>query len=308
MTFATDKDGAKRARLSGSIAARLNGTYNRDGLADRAGSIADGNGLDQPAQRQRLCSITSNAESSYYAPSLLSVSARTPTEDCNVASPNAGYFERRELSPTFSASPRDSCAPSAATLPLRRELPYLDESRNDGSAPSRHLPPLSNVFEHRPMSNGAVYYNNEQATSTQGIPAMLPRAHQTVSPAPITGTPSGESRPPSLRKEQSSAGSISSGSSYSSYPRTPTEGPLPIHALLTNAKQSGPLDSACAAYPAIFRSMSPDDRAMVAHYPSQERLSNEPTQAVPPMPHSNGEVEPSLTLRGYRMLTHVLFL
>lgn len=120
------------------------------------------------------------------------------------------------------------------------------------------------MFDGRAMPPNSTGYPNEQYPSNPNL-AMLPRGYQTASPAPTPSLSSGDSRPPSLRTEQSSAGSMSSGSSYSSYPRTPVEGPLPIHALLTNAKQFG--DMGYAANPSVYRSMSPDDRAMAAQYP-----------------------------------------
>lgn len=287
----TDKDGAKRVRISGSsCAARPNSHTSQDGRAGRACSIGEVNDGEPPPRRQRIGSMVSNGES-HYAPSVLSGAMRTPTEESSGASSGAAYFDRGELSPSFSASPRDSSAPTA--MHMRRDHSYLDGSRSDGPAPSRHLPSLSDMFDGRQMPSSAGY-PHEQPQKGHNM-AMLPRGYQTVSPAPTAGTSSGESRTPSLKTEQSSAGSISSGSSYSSYPRTPIEGPLPIHALLTNTKQFGPSDSPYATNPAVYRSMSPDERAMSAQY-QPERGSSESTVAGPPMPHINGALAGELPL------------
>lgn len=228
--------------------------------------------------------MVSNGESCY-APSVLSGSLRTPTEDSSAVSPSRGYFERCERSPGFSVSPRDSSAPPAIP-PMRTDPTCMDGLRYDSLASSRHLPSLSDMFDGRPVLNGPSYSSEQQPGPN---PGLLPRGFQTASPAHTPSTSCSESRPPSLKKEQSSAGSLSSGSSYSSYPRTPIEGPLPIHALLTNVKQYGPPDMTHTNKPTIYRSMSPDDRGLSAQYP-QEAAPCEPNAARQAMPHNNGEL------------------
>lgn len=209
---------------------------------------------------------------------------RTPGEEPAMTSPAAGYFDRRfdrrrEQSPRLTASPRDN---SGQAAPIRREPAYVDGSRAESMGTSRSLPPLADVFECRPMLNGAAP-PNEAPMQNMGL---LPRGFQTASPATTPSVSGGESRPPSLKKEQSSAGSMSSASSaYSSFPRTPVEGPLPIHALLSGGKQFASYDAAFAANPAIQgRSMSPDDRPAI--YP----LERAPSDSTPvnPLPHING--------------------
>jgi hypothetical protein len=275
----------------------VNGVSPHDGRTVES-APGEANGVDAPT-RQRIGSIMSNGECSYYAPTVLSgtTTLRTPTEESSAASSGGGYFDRRELSPTFSASPRD--APAGA-FPLRRDPPYLNGGgggppRNDGPLPPRHLPSLSDMFDVRALPSSSVAYPNEQQQppyQPNSNIAMLPRGYQTASPAPTAGSvPVGEqSRPPSLRHEQSSAGSMSSGSSYSSYPRTPVEGPLPVHALLTNAKQFG--DSGYAKNATMYRSMSPDDRAATAAQQClPDRAPSETVQAAQPIvQHSNGEI------------------
>lgn len=290
-----DKDNAKRVRLSEAAVGEPNGIHNHIGRVGRASSIGE-NATEPPARHQRIGSIVSNGES-YYAPSVMSASQRTPGEESTTASPSAGYFDRRrEHSPSFAVSPRDSSA-QPPTFPLRRDPAYLEGPRNEAPPPPRHLPSLSDMFDGRPMPNG-VAHPGEGSGPTFGI---LPRGHQTNSPAHTPSISGSDSRPPSLRKEQSSAGSMSSGSSYnSSYPRTPVEGPLPIHALLTGGKQFGPHETTFAASPAIYRSMSPDDRGLPVHY-QPERAPSDPTSAGHPMPHHNGELGlPTLSFRPAR--------
>lgn len=281
-----DKEVSKRVRLSDPSIGDSTAINGHSARAARAGSVGDHNG-EPPARRQRIGSIVSNGES-YYAPSVASISQRTPGEESILTSPAASYFDRRfdrrleqSPGPGHTGSPRDiSSQPSA---PPRRDPVYTDGPRADGPALARSLPPLSDVFEGRSMLNGAAHPSEAPAQSM----GLLPRGLQTASPANTPSLSGSESRPPSLKKEQSSAGSMSSASSaYSSFPRTPIEGPLPIHALLSGGKQFS-YDTAFAANPAIQgRSMSPDDRPP-AIYPL-ERAPSDPTPANHALPHING--------------------
>lgn len=271
-----DKEVSKRVRLSDPNVGESAAVNGHSGRAVRAGSIGDHSG-EPASRRQRIGSIVSNGES-YYAPSVASISQRTPGEESVLTSPAASYFDRRfdrrrEQSPGLTGSPRDSCAHPPA--PPRRDPVPMDSSRS--------LPPLSDVFEGRPMLNGTGHSSEGPMQNM----ALLPRGLQTASPATTPSLSGSESRPPSLKKEQSSAGSMSSASSaYSSFPRTPVEGPLPIHALLSGGKQFPSYDVSFAANPAIQgRSMSPDDRPAI--YPL-ERAPSDPTPINHPLPHING--------------------
>ncbi|KAJ4394583.1 hypothetical protein N0V93_003802 [Gnomoniopsis smithogilvyi] len=276
-----EKENAKRVRLSDPSATEPNGNPTHAGSIGRVGSIGETHS-GPSGSRQRIGSIVSNGESCY-APSILSGSMRTPTEESSAFSPNGGYFDRREHSPGFSVSPRDSSAPPSMP-PIRRDPSYIDGFRQDSLPQTRHLPSLSDMFDGRQMPNG-LSYSSEQSLPPN--PTVLPRAYHTASPAHTPSTCGSESRPPSLKKEASSGGSLSSGSSYSSYPRTPVEGSLPIHALLSNAKQLGPPDIAYATNPAIYRSTSPDERGLSAQYPP-EVAPGDLNAARQGMPHSNG--------------------
>ncbi|KAI3400450.1 hypothetical protein diail_3071 [Diaporthe ilicicola] len=279
-----DKEVSKRVKLSDPNIGESTVTSSNSGRGARAGSIGDHTG-EPPARRQRIGSIVSNGESCY-AQSVVSMSQRTPGEESVMTSPAAGYFDRRfdrrlEQSPGLTASPRESSGQPTALL--RRDPLYADGARADSMAASRSLPPLSDVFEGRPLLNGA---GHPGEVPMQPM-ALLPRGLQTASPATTPSISGSESRPPSLKKEQSSAGSMSSASSaYSSFPRTPVEGPLPIHALLSGGKQFPSYDTAFVATPAIQgRSMSPDDRPTI--YPL-ERPPSDPTPVNHPLPHING--------------------
>ncbi|ROW11615.1 hypothetical protein VMCG_01433 [Cytospora schulzeri] len=280
-THPQEKDSSKRVRLSDPNNGESSTVNGHSGRAGRMGSIGDHAG-EPPSRRQRISSIVSNVES-YYAPSVISMSQRTPGEE-SITSPATGYFERpSEPSPVFT-SPRD--VSSQAPAPLRRDPLYVDGVRSDPVAPTRNLPPLADMFDNRTVPNGMPHPREASAPQI----SLLPRGHETASPAPPTPNLSGgDSRRPSLRTEQSSAGSLSSGcSSYnSSHPRTPIDGPLPIHALLTGGKQFPSYDAVYATNPtAQGRSLSPDDRGTPVYY--AERAPSDPGAAGHPMPHING--------------------
>ncbi|KAK7741606.1 hypothetical protein SLS63_001163 [Diaporthe eres] len=88
-----DKEVSKRVRLSDPNIGDSTAINGHSARAARAGSVGDHNG-EPPARRQRIGSIVSNGES-YYAPSVASISQRTPGEESILTSPAASYFDRR---------------------------------------------------------------------------------------------------------------------------------------------------------------------------------------------------------------------
>jgi hypothetical protein len=89
------------------------------------------------------------------------------------------------------------------------------------------------VFEYRSV----VVDGGPHPGDLQGYP--FPRnvnPDSTRSPPALVG---GKTKPPNLQHEQSSSGSLSSASSYG-FPRTPIDGSLPIHALLSEKPQHQP--------------------------------------------------------------------
>ncbi|PSR81694.1 hypothetical protein BD289DRAFT_33579 [Coniella lustricola] len=277
-TQSHDKENAKRVRLSETVSGEPNGIPSHISRVARNGSLGD----EPSARRHRIDSLVSNGES-YYASSVVSTSQRSPGEDSTLASPNTGYFERRrEHSPSFAVSPRDGSS-QPPVLPTRRDPVYADGSHHDVISSHRHLPSFSDMLDGRSAQSG-VLAPGEAATPKP----MLPIGHMTVSPSSTPTASACESRPPSLKQEQSSAGSISSGSSYNSYPRTPVEGPMPIHALLTGGKQFNGPDPAYGMGPAMYRSMSPDERALPAFAPLPERHPSDSILASHTLPQVNG--------------------
>jgi len=135
-----------------------------------------------------------------------------------------------------------------SSIPHVRGSGWSDDARNgDQVGIPRQLPPLSDMLDQRngpPSSDGP-------AGEAGGFP--FPRTHSVGSPGPPPGLIGGESRPQALRKEESWAGSSSSGSSFG-YPRTPIDGPLAIHALLSSKS-----DQQHEAMPLIYGTSNPLD-------------------------------------------------
>jgi len=214
-----DKEAAaKRVKLESGGAGRssANGTPSR---GSRSGSRSeDRQPSEPPRSRQPRLEATMATTEPPYSPSATPAS---PEE--SIHSPIVDTLDRHsaERSPTFSTSPGD-----VPPVPHMRTSNWMEDQRLDHHGPQRHLPSLSDVFDSQRLA-GPRQGSNE----LDGF--GFPRDHPVHSPGSIPSLIGSDGRPPMLRKDESSAGSASSGSSYG-YPRTPIEGSLPIHALLTS--------------------------------------------------------------------------
>ncbi|PCD37642.1 hypothetical protein AU210_006140 [Fusarium oxysporum f. sp. radicis-cucumerinum] len=146
-------------------------------------------------------------------PTLLS---QANSNDDTMSSPQAAHFD--------AGSPRDP----------HYQAPKRQQSWREGGrgveVSHQHLPSLSNMLEDgrkgmqvpsgsegNPYSSGFVAANHPR--SVPEVPNVLPSAPP---------------KPPLLRHEPSSSSSIGSVSPAAGFARTPGEGPLPIHALLSH--------------------------------------------------------------------------
>ena len=141
-----------------------------------------------------------------------------PSREQSNGSGGAGSDLLMHMSRPANGSPRD--VPS--TYPSRQSSRRAPDSGEGFHR--RNLPSLSDVFEGRSLSNGIA------AAGEASAYAGYPRPSANDSPGPPSSLLNGDSGPPSLSKAYSSAGSTSSTHSF---PRTPIEGSLPIHALLS---------------------------------------------------------------------------
>ncbi|KAK3393004.1 hypothetical protein B0H63DRAFT_6575 [Podospora didyma] len=213
-----DKDSSKRIKLSDSGGPRTSAIATPSGTS-RSGSRSDSpRGSEPPPNRQQRVGSTVSVADSQFSGVVSPVSYHA-TLDESVNSPlTTNGLDRRssERSPIFNGTPRDF-----PSVPSHRNPNWSEDERPEQPVVERHLPSLSDVFDGRRLLN------------SDNTGYFFPR--ETASNSPPVGSGSSDNRP-TLRKEQSSAGSTSSSSSFS-YPRTPIEGSLPIHALLA-AKSS----------------------------------------------------------------------
>lgn len=189
-----------------------------------------------PAQRERVNSTASMTESQ--------LSSTTPTVhshqqypmDDNLSSPRTVHFD--------SGSPRESLQRHA-----RRPSSLRDVNRNVDQP--QHLPSLADMFDDGKMGMPVSTGSEGNPYSTGFVAANRRKA----APEPPNVLPGAPPRAPPLRHEPSSNGSMVSNSSERSFSRTPGEGPLPIHALLSNKIVAPPIPVAAAA--TSFEQLSP---------------------------------------------------
>lgn len=228
LTNATEKDTSKRVKLSESGGQNSAvATPTRTCRSGSGGSDSLHGSEPPPSREQRICSIVSTTDSHHSA-------ALSPGSyhDDTMQSPRMIHADRQspeQRSPTaFNNGARNYPVPS------RTEPARPDEHRQEQplSTPQsqQNLPSFSDVFDSHRFLPGGPQQTNDPSSH-------FPRGSLTNSPGPPPGLVGGDRRyAPPLKKEQSSAGSISSASTASSYgyPRTPTDGPLPIQALLSS--------------------------------------------------------------------------
>lgn len=208
------------------------------------GNTSSGSGSERlqgseppPCRRERLNSIASVAESQHSSttPTLLS---QTNSNDDAMSSPRGTNFD--------AGSPRD-----LGHQPSTRQQVWREGIRGADVSQQQHLPSLSNMLEDgrkgmpvssgsegNPYSSGFVAANHPR--SVPEVPNVLPSAPPKV---------------PLLRHEPSSTSSVGSISPAASFARTPGEGPLPIHALLSHHQM--PPTPIAAANGSMFERGSP---------------------------------------------------
>ncbi|EWZ45138.1 hypothetical protein FOZG_05595 [Fusarium oxysporum Fo47] len=212
-------DVSKRTKLD---PVRLRHSSSSSSTMTPGGNTSSGSGSERlqgseppPCRRERLNSIASIAESQHSSatPTLLS---QANSNDETMSSPQAAHFD--------AGSPREP----------HYQAPKRQQSWREGGrgveVSHQHLPSLSNMLEDgrkgmqvpsgsegNPYSSGFVAANHPR--SVPEVPNVLPSAPP---------------KPPLLRHEPSSSSSIGSVSPAAGFARTPGEGPLPIHALLSH--------------------------------------------------------------------------
>lgn len=181
-----------------------------------------------PSRQERVNSIASIAESQQSSTTPTLASQSNSAED-SMSSPRPGHLETSPREPHRRHARRPSSwrESGSGRGESHQHLPSLSDMLDDG----RMGMPVSTASEGNPYSSGFVATN--QPRSVPEPPNVLPAAPP---------------RMPLLRHDQSSTGSIGSVSPATSFARTPGEGPLPIHALLSNHPAAAPVGMVNAAF------------------------------------------------------------
>ncbi|KAH6691302.1 hypothetical protein F5X68DRAFT_64788 [Plectosphaerella plurivora] len=242
------KDASKRLKLDAGP--RMNHGSSAS-LTPRSGSVT-GSGSDShegPLPRKHRVGSTTSVPDSRFSPIPLT---HQMSIDEPMHSPTSTQFDER------------SPAMQHASPPRRR--PTWGESRSSAEPGSQHLPSLSDVFSDR--MTGVT----RTSDGPNGFPGFMPGQSM-----------HGQPQPPPLKHEQST-GSMGSSSSGVSYPRTPSDASLPIHALLSN--KAGPLVSGYGSPPPPYYGHG-------APAPNEQRLPFPPMSSGP-SPHgmANGHFSP----------------
>ncbi|KAL4417473.1 HMG box protein [Colletotrichum abscissum] len=166
--------------------------------------------------------------------------------------------------------PNDDSVHSPASVQFDRESLHSTSPRT--SQTRNHRPTWTDVFNNGRGLNGV-----SRSPEANGFGGFAPPTHP------------GPSAPPSLKHEYSSAGSISSSGSGLSYPRTPSESSLPIHALLSNKTLPGPTFE---LQPSPFSTVPPS-----GPQPLQDSKLPYAGQPQAPMGATNGYQSPPALLR-----------
>ncbi|KID91203.1 high-mobility group 20A [Metarhizium guizhouense ARSEF 977] len=208
------QDGSKRAKVE---PARLrHGSTSSSATPNTTNSSASGSNSERlrgseppPTRRECVDSTTSLAESPHSSAAPTPISAQNSYDDAG-PSPRAMQFD--------NGSPTDAYQPS-------RHQPTL-RGRGRADSMHQHLPSLSDMLDARqkaivhPVADGLSYPSRPANSSTR----------TSLDSASLLSA----GRTPTLRHESSSNGTNISGSSMGSFGRPPGEGPLPIHALLSD--------------------------------------------------------------------------
>lgn len=273
-----EKDASKRVKLSES-GNQSSSSSSTVGIRAPRGRSNTANGHDYPATRQhRVHSTVSNSGSQYSA-------SQYALMDDNMSSPSGreeDVFTDRHQS--TSISPRE-----APVNQLPASLPGWESSTRSESTSSTVLPPLSDMLDNGTFISG----NAPVPDPATGFHYRQQRVTTSETPGPVPGLVGGASRP-SLRPEYSSTGSSSSSSSF---PRTPMEGSLPIHALLSGKSLASDYPSQMSPLP-LASSISPDTGKPILHPP--DRSSSDPA-VVPHMMNGAGSFmrQPPQVLPGH---------
>ncbi|KAK2002215.1 HMG box protein [Colletotrichum falcatum] len=253
------KESSKRQKLdTGARLQNGSATATPGSLSSTGSGTESHQGSEPPPNRkQRVGSVVSVSESQYSTAVPTPISHHHVADDA-VHSPTSTQFDRESLHSTSPrASQNRSRRPTWTDNPLGTEM----------TGPTTHLPSLSDMF-----SNGRGMNGVSRSPEANGFGGFAPPQHPS------------SSVPPPLKHEYSSTGSSTSSGSY---PRTPSESSLPIHALLSSKP---PLASPYDLQPSAFTAgppTLPEQKPVFAGKPQSSHgamngTHNHPSHSFPP--------------------------
>ncbi|KAK8027393.1 High mobility group protein B3 [Apiospora marii] len=255
---AHDKDASKRIKTDADSGYR--GSSSSISLGSNG--LAGGSGSDSQPGSPHIPVL--NTHTLQHSPDHLSQSplGLPPTDEVS-AVPRPRGISSPGVRETAAKHPRRQ-----STMPESQQIPE--------NAPVSTLPPLSAAVP----ASAALSPESSTPLSVPSLP------HSSSS-----GSSAYWSRPPSLRKDQSSSGSISSLASYST-PRTPSEASLPIHALLSSKPEMP--SSTQLPTPLPYETSIPARTPVSMHQhpgrpPGQQQ---HPQQPPPPPPQQPQQMQP----------------
>ena len=212
-------DTAKRPKLDPAKFRQV--SSGSSGVSGGTWSSITGNGSEglpgndpPPSRPRRVNSTTSMSESQPSSAGPTPGSQGDPMDELMV-SPRPMQYELN--------SPMDSTQHSA-----HRPTAWRDGARTAETGQTPHLPPLSDMLD-----DDAVRINGKSSQDLRPYGSGFVAAnHHRPAPNGLPGSPPG--RVPFLRHENPSTGSSGSANSGPNFVRSPGEGPLPIHALLSS--------------------------------------------------------------------------
>ncbi|PHH77375.1 hypothetical protein CDD82_3547 [Ophiocordyceps australis] len=185
-----------------------------------------------PTRQERMHSSASMAPTQPSSTAVTPISVSHTNSMDETTSPRCAMFE--------GSSPRD-----AHQRPSRRQMSWASRQRGNSSSVHQHLPSLSDMLE-----DGAGKSADTTDSAAHGFSAAVSGSLRPVSDVAPVLPPA---RVPRLHHQPSSCSTMTSRSSTGSMGRPLGEGPLPIHALLTDraVPSRSPVDFELQAIPSM---------------------------------------------------------
>lgn len=230
---AQEKDASKRLK-TGSDSTRGSstgaGSVGPSGTASGAVSGSESqHGSEPPPSRQQRMGSSVSAYEAQFSTAMNGTTSQYQPDDGLHSPRNVTFDDTGHGRPRGLSSPNPSDAP---ILNPQRRRPWPDGQHITAASPAGLGFPWFAQGTDPTASPGSF------PRSPDSVPSLTPSQSQSDSSCHRSRSSTSYSRPPSLKTEPSSTGSISSLGSHN-LPRTPSDASLPIHALLSSRPEPG---------------------------------------------------------------------